>query len=45
MKNDPLFKVLAVAVLAGVIVAFASPARTVPAAPDLTAAEAPPLTE
>jgi hypothetical protein len=45
MKNDPLFKVLAVAVLAGVIVAFASPARTVPAGNDLTAAEAMALAE
>ena len=27
MKNDPTFKVLAFAILAGVIVAFASPSR------------------
>ena len=46
MKNDPAFKLVAFAILAGVIAAIVSPAHTVQASTHVTtAAETTPATE
>ncbi|HEY1108425.1 MAG TPA: hypothetical protein VGE76_07330 [Opitutaceae bacterium] len=45
MKNDPYFKFVAVAIIAGVILAFASPTPTTASQPDQPIAPATSLTE